>query len=69
MNIEDKDYLGKVALKKRLEKGALNPTVYITYKDIKQYQFQDRPLRDTTGHQPSPGYRAVDHNCLAVIFH
>ncbi|TRZ08585.1 hypothetical protein HGM15179_018521 [Zosterops borbonicus] len=50
----------------KLDEGALNPTVYVIDEDIEQHWSQDRALRDTTHHQPPPGYRTIDHNSLAV---
>mgnify|MGYP001854162635 CR=1 FL=1 len=49
----------------KLAEGALDPITYVIDKDVKEYQFQDGPLGDTTGDQPSPGHRAIDNNPLA----
>ncbi|PKU46851.1 solute carrier family 22 member 7- hypothetical protein [Limosa lapponica baueri] len=44
-----------------LAEGALDPTLYVIGKDIKQYWSQYRPLRDTTYHQSPSGHSAIDH--------
>ncbi|KAK4823524.1 hypothetical protein QYF61_003033 [Mycteria americana] len=44
--------------------GALNPTVHVTNKDVKQRQSQYQPLRNTTHHWSPLGHRAVDRNFL-----
>ena len=49
----------------KLAEGSLDPTVYVIDKDIKQYQTQNRPLRNTTHHRPPPGHRAIDHQPLS----
>ncbi|KAK4831204.1 hypothetical protein QYF61_016041 [Mycteria americana] len=40
----------------KLAEGALDPTVYVTDEDIKQYWSQYRPLRDTTCHCTPSGH-------------
>ena len=50
----------------RLAEGALHPTVYIIDEDIKQYQSQYGPLRDTTCHQSPSGLWAVNNYPLDV---
>jgi len=52
----------------KLAEGALDPTVYVIDKDIKQYWSQDRPLRDTIHHWPLPGHGAIGHHSLGVTF-
>ena len=52
----------------KLAKGVLNPIVYVVDKDIKQYQSQDRPLRDTTRYWPPPGHGDIDHHSLGATF-
>jgi len=42
----------------------LDPTVYVTDKDVQKYQSQDEPLEGIAQHQPPPGHAAVDHNPL-----
>lgn len=42
----------------KLAEGAFNPIVYVI--DIEKHLFQDRTLRDTAHHQPSPRHRTID---------
>lgn len=42
--------------------GALDLTVYVVVKDIKEHQSQDKPPRDTTCLCSPPEYIAIDHN-------
>jgi len=51
----------------KLAEGALNPIIYVTHKDIKEYPFQHDPPRDSICHQTPPGHKAVVHGPLAVI--
>ncbi|KAK4813652.1 hypothetical protein QYF61_014951 [Mycteria americana] len=50
----------------KLAEGALNPTVHVTDKDVKQCRSQYRPLRNTTRHWSPLGHQAVDHNSLSA---
>ena len=52
----------------KLAEGALDPIIYVTDKDIKQYWSQDRALRNTTHHWPLLGCRASNHHFLGVAF-
>ncbi|KAK4825808.1 hypothetical protein QYF61_002413 [Mycteria americana] len=45
----------------KLAEGALDPSVYVTDEDIKQYWSQYGPLRDTTCHRSPSGHGAIDH--------
>ncbi|KAK4832903.1 hypothetical protein QYF61_026546 [Mycteria americana] len=50
----------------KLAEGALNPTVHVTDKDVKQRQSQYQPLRNTTHHWYPLGHRAIDCNSLSA---
>ncbi|KAK4831337.1 hypothetical protein QYF61_017468 [Mycteria americana] len=50
----------------KLAEGALNPTVHVADKDVKQRWFQYRPLRNATCPWFPLGHRAVDRNSLSV---
>ncbi|KAK4808881.1 hypothetical protein QYF61_007996 [Mycteria americana] len=50
----------------KLAEGALNPTVHVTAKDVKQCQSQHQPLRNAACHCSPPGHRAIDHNSLSA---
>ncbi|KAK4827563.1 hypothetical protein QYF61_019187 [Mycteria americana] len=50
----------------KLAEGALNATVHVADKDVKQHRSQYRPLRNATRHWSPLGYRAVDRNSLSV---
>ncbi|KAK4811014.1 hypothetical protein QYF61_015718 [Mycteria americana] len=50
----------------RLAEGALNPTVHVADKDVKQHRSQYQPLRNATHHWSPLGHRAVDRNSLSV---
>ncbi|KAK4823457.1 hypothetical protein QYF61_002293 [Mycteria americana] len=50
----------------RLAEGALDPTVHVTDKDVKQHWSQYQPLRNATCHWSPLGHRAVDHNSLSA---
>ncbi|KAK4829762.1 hypothetical protein QYF61_006486 [Mycteria americana] len=50
----------------KLAEGALNPTVHVTNKDVKQRWSQHRPLRNATHHWSPLGYQAIDRNSLSV---
>jgi len=58
----------KLGVITKLAAVALNPIIYVTDKDVKLYQSQDRPHRKTTCHWPPSGHRAIDHNPLFVTF-
>ena len=40
----------------KLSEGALNPTLHVTYKDVKQHQSQHRSMRNTTRHSSPIGH-------------
>ena len=50
----------------KLAEGELNPTVYVTDKDVEEHWSQNRPLGDTTHCQPLLGHKATDHSPLAA---
>ncbi|GAB0186614.1 mitochondrial enolase superfamily member 1 [Grus japonensis] len=50
----------------KLAEGALDPTVHVTDKDVKQHWSQYRPLRNTTCHWCPLGSQAIDCNFLSV---
>ncbi|PKU46206.1 hypothetical protein llap_3480 [Limosa lapponica baueri] len=49
-----------------LAKGALNPTIHVANKDVKQRWSQYRPLRSATHHCSPLGHRSIDHNKLSA---
>lgn len=51
----------------RFAKDALSPTIYITEKDVKEHQSQDKLLGDTTHQQPPLQCRSTDNSLLAFI--
>ncbi|KAK4828658.1 hypothetical protein QYF61_000376 [Mycteria americana] len=50
----------------KLAEGALNPTVLVTNKDVKQHWSQYWPLRNATRHWSPLGHQAVDCNSLSA---
>jgi len=56
----------QVGIISKLAKGSLNPIIYVTYKDFKEYQSQGGPLGNTTCYQFPPGHRVIDHKPLAM---
>ena len=50
----------------KLAEGALSPTVCVIDKDVEKYMSQDGPQGNTACHWPPPGYKATDHDLLAV---
>ncbi|GAB0196099.1 cAMP-dependent protein kinase inhibitor alpha [Grus japonensis] len=44
----------------KLAEGALDPTVHVSNRDVKQHRSQYRPLRNTTCHWSPLGYQAID---------
>ena len=48
-----------------LAEDTLNPTIYVTDKDVEEHWYQCRPLGDITWDQPPPGHTANDYNSLA----
>ncbi|PKU39962.1 small glutamine-rich tetratricopeptide repeat-containing protein beta [Limosa lapponica baueri] len=48
----------------KLADGALNPSVYVVDKNVKQYQSQHGPLRDTTCHCSPSGLQAIEYHPL-----
>ena len=49
----------------KLAEGALDPTVHVANKDVKQHWSQYRPLRNTTHHWSPLGHRAIDHHSFS----
>lgn len=47
----------------QIAEGALNPIVYVLDKNLEEHWNQDR----TSCHRP-PGYKAINHNSLAMTF-
>lgn len=52
----------------KLGEGALDPTIYVTDKDVEEHQSKHRILGDTIYHQLPSGHGAIDHNPFAAIF-
>ncbi|KAK4826701.1 hypothetical protein QYF61_010916 [Mycteria americana] len=50
----------------KLAEGALNPTVHVADKDVKQHWSQYRPLRNATRHWSPLGHQAVECNSLSA---
>ncbi|KAK4812204.1 hypothetical protein QYF61_009096 [Mycteria americana] len=50
----------------KLAEGALDPTVRVVKKDVKQHHSQYQPLRNTTRHWSPLGRGAIDHNSLSA---
>ncbi|PKU30563.1 hypothetical protein llap_19132 [Limosa lapponica baueri] len=50
----------------KLAEGALNPTVHVSNKDVKQQRSQYQLLRNTTHHWFPLGYKAIDCNPLGA---
>ena len=48
--------------------GILNPNIYVTDKDVKDYWSQDRSLESNAYHWPLPGHEPSDHNPMAANF-
>ena len=46
----------KLGVIRKLTEGALNPTVHVPDKDVKQYSSQYGPLRNATRHWSPPGH-------------
>jgi len=60
--VDHTTWLGVVGI---LAESALNPTVRVADKDVKQCRFQHRPLKNTTCHWSALGPQAVDRNSLS----
>jgi len=60
------DCTTQLSIISKLAEVTLNPTVYVTDKDVEEHQFQDKLLEDTACDQLPPGHRAIDHNPLVM---
>ncbi|PKU45108.1 hypothetical protein llap_4594 [Limosa lapponica baueri] len=50
----------------KLAAGALNLTVHVADREVKQYRFNYCPLRNYSHHWSPLGHQAIDHNSLSV---
>jgi len=50
----------------KLAEGALNRTVHVIDKDVKQCQSKYQPLRNATRHWSPLGHQTIDHKSLSV---
>ncbi|PKU41506.1 hypothetical protein llap_8184 [Limosa lapponica baueri] len=50
----------------KLTEGALNATIHVSNKEVKQHSSPYQPLRNTTCHWPSTGHLAIDRNPLSA---
>ncbi|KAK4828488.1 hypothetical protein QYF61_026759 [Mycteria americana] len=60
------DHTTQLGVIGKLAEGALNPTVHVADKDVKERQSQYRSLRNTTRHWSPRGHQVVDRNSLSV---
>lgn len=44
----------------------LDPTVYVSGKNVEEHWSHDGLLGDITSERPPPGHRAIDYNSLSV---
>jgi len=58
-------YTMQLGVVSKLAEGALNPTVYVTDKDVEEQQSPDRVLENTSCDQPPLRCQGVEHNPLA----
>ncbi|KAK4825708.1 hypothetical protein QYF61_002067 [Mycteria americana] len=56
------DHTTQLGVVGKLAEVAINPTVHVTDKDVKQRRSQHRLLRNATRHRFPLGHQAVDHN-------
>ena len=59
-------YTTQLGVISKICEGTLDPAIKVIRKDGKEHWSQDRPLQNTTHHWPTPGYRAVANNPLAM---
>ncbi|GAB0176555.1 hypothetical protein GRJ2_000120700 [Grus japonensis] len=66
LSLQHVDCTTQLGVVSKLAEGALDPTVHVANKDVKQCRSQYQPLRNTTRHWSPLGHRAIDCNSFSM---